>query len=224
MFKKILFAVVAMLLIGVASFQLAFVEIPIAATDILNGNTITTNDVKLQKFLFSDVPQNAIKDINLIVGQMASANITKDGVFMPYLLAQSDDNPTTTPSNLDKDSILVSLIVKPENVPNSLRTGDKVKIIAFYGTGEATTKPAFTISFPHLATVHGLKKDELGGLVGVDVVTHFSIDTEIILASLKGTIALAKVHPDANSTPDGSDVDSQHNQYFYGPQMPPQTN
>lgn len=219
MLRKVFIILIGGIALAAIFLEFVFIPIPIATSDILNGEYIRAEDVKTQRMFFNEVPTNALRDVNEVVGQFAGADIVSGGVFMPYLLLSGTETPGVGQVTLDKDSVLLALVANANNIPASLKAGDTVSIVAYYKAGEAGAQPAFTISYPHYGKVQMIKKDEYGTIIGVDLITHISIGTELALASLQGIVSLQQVHPESTPITNGSNVNDQHNQYFFRPQI-----
>lgn len=216
MLKKILFAVVLLVLSGILAFQYLFVDIPVAVSTLSVGAVVTAEDLTLQKFFISNVSNQALKTTDAIIGKTTLIEVGANSYFLPYALSAESTTSTGGTTTLDADHILVSLIVKPENIPTTLQTGDTVNVVAYFSATQAGSRTPFAISFPYEAKVQSIKKDDAGKVSGVDVVTSKLIGTELSVASLQGTIALIEVAGGTTLNNLGTSVDDIYTRYFYG--------
>ena len=214
MIKKVLFALVLAILVAILLFQFAFVEIPIAARFLPAGHLISSEDIVVERVFFTNVPEVLDTNLSSIIGRTTSMDVAEGSLMMPFLLAPLSGNNNPIRVEIDRDSALVPLVVSESNVPSTISNGQTVQMIAYFGIGEASMKPAFTHSFPYTALVHAVRSNELGEIIGVDIITNRSIAHELALASIQGRVVLVVVHEDTNPIPSGTDVDQLHNMYF----------
>lgn len=169
----------------------------------------------MRKTFIYSIPKTAIKDANLLVGRLAEVDIPQNSLFLPYFVSKDTASNNVGNVTLDADHVMVSLIVLPENAPSGLSVGDTVNIVAYFAASQAGTHTPFAISFPYLATIQSVKKDDAGKVSGFDVITHKSIATELTVASIQGTLALVEVAPSTEVNTFGSSVDDLYTRYFY---------
>lgn len=108
------------------------IEIVRVTKDIVEGEEITRDMVKVVEVGGYNLPKDVIKNIETVIGTFAVSDMTSDDYIMPSKIAQEPANENSYLYRLDGEQQAISITVKSfaTGLSGKLKSGDIISIIA----------------------------------------------------------------------------------------------
>ena len=107
------------------------------------GAQITESDVKIEEVGKQGLPEDAITDIDVVVGKYATCDMCVGDYIMPSKVADTMNNVAQIMNNLNADEkiISVSLGSFAQGLSGKLMSGDIVSVLVYDATEDASVTP-----------------------------------------------------------------------------------
>jgi len=107
-------------------------QVILLKSPVLQGQQITPEMLSRVEMGTYNLPKNAIKDPQHIIGKFAVSNLYAGSLIYPEMLIETTDNSDTMLRNLKDNEIAMSVTIKSlaNGVSGKLMTGDIIKIVS----------------------------------------------------------------------------------------------
>lgn len=142
-------------------FSGELVDIVIAVQQVPRGFTIPPNAVTTRQWPKESVPASAIFNLESVIGKKARTDIFREQPILTNMLVDDLANLANAGSDLaailPNNRTATTLYLPPQNVPQSLRSGDRVDIVMTFNFKEANS--SWQTTFPDVWTLLSENKD-----------------------------------------------------------------
>ena len=215
--SKITKAILAMLLVVVASISLFFqltVEVPTLKNAIAEGSVIVPENITITRVLKSEITNGIIQDGVFMVGKTAKIDIPAYTPFASTVIEErlgTELVPEETFSNL----VVIPVAVNPLHVPADLKNDDLVNIIVYFPESTVKDQDAFAVGFNVFGKVSNITRDTNNAITKVDILIDKEVAVEISASSSLGDIYIIRNIEDNDIQLEGTTAKDIYLQHFH---------